>query len=450
MHADPYLDYVYQLHQSGNPVYACADIRDTDGRPILNRGDALNASSLTRLRTAMLERSWDHYIQIRRTLGQSTLTGHFKELFDQHEDIKQLHNDNGYATVFASLIHQRHIHPKILQTLTVMQTVMPDSYRQSLFCGWFASLIGWRAGLDKDDVFALLVAGLVRDVGLLHIDPDILNSYVRLEAGDWQRIEEHVMAGMKLLREITDLPETLVHAVMEHHEVADGSGYPQGLYLDDISLPGRILGMADSITAIRMKRFAQDGRTLGDLGPYLQLNADTHSQEVYRLVHAVLRRSQLEMRIILPDVPIGEYMQRVGRCLYFMMRIKDQCSVLIRDFWPWLEYTPLNKSLKTLLLSLVSMERTSLQSGLLTQDIIEWLGKPENRHEQGALREINEIVLLAAELKWQMKNTLRKIQTAHADQKTAAVPNNEICEALFLTAVRVERNLDRIHQLECF
>lgn len=448
MQVDPYLDYVYRLHQTGNPVYASTDIHNAAGEAILNRGEYLNTSSLQRLRTAALDKPWDHYIRIRRTLGQSTLTDNFRQLFEDHEDVRQTHSNNGYAPVFAALIHQHHIHPIILQTLTVMQAMMPETYRQSLFCGWLASLIGWRLGLEKETVFALLVGGMVRDLGLLHIDSELLNSYTRLDAGEWQRIEAHVLEGMKVLEGI-GVPEILLRVVREHHEMADGSGYPQGLYLEQISLPGHILGMADSITAIRMKRFASEGRTLGDLGPYLQLNADTHSQPVYRAVYDILRRARLEMRTQLPDIPTEEFMRRLARCLYFMMRIKDECSVLLKDFWPWLEYTRLNKPMKSLLIGLVSMDRTSLQSGMLTHDIIEWLSQPENRHEQGALREINEIALMTAELKWQIKSTLRKLKAAHEDQKAAPVKNAEITRALFMAMVRIEKNLDRIQQLEC-
>ena len=48
--------------------------------------------------------------------------------------------------------------------------------------------------------------------------------------------------------------ETLLPAILHHHERYDGSGYPQGLSGDDIPLPARIIAVADTYDAILSDR----------------------------------------------------------------------------------------------------------------------------------------------------------------------------------------------------
>ena len=49
-------------------------------------------------------------------------------------------------------------------------------------------------------------------------------------------------------------PWPLAHTILEHHERLDGSGYPQGLKGDAISLEARILAVADTVEAMSSHR----------------------------------------------------------------------------------------------------------------------------------------------------------------------------------------------------
>ena len=53
-----------------------------------------------------------------------------------------------------------------------------------------------------------------------------------------------------LLARFRDYPKEAVRAVLEHHELLDGSGYPRGLVGDAISPLGRLLSLAEVVTAM--------------------------------------------------------------------------------------------------------------------------------------------------------------------------------------------------------
>jgi len=75
------------------------------------------------------------------------------------------------------------------------------------------------------------LAGLLHDVGLTRISPELLQKPEPLTPEEWEVIRKHPCLGYRLLRGNAALPLHTVRLVLEHHELADGSGYPQGLPL---------------------------------------------------------------------------------------------------------------------------------------------------------------------------------------------------------------------------
>jgi hypothetical protein len=80
-------------------------------------------------------------------------------------------------------------------------------------------------------------------------------------------IEHHVVSTIDLLSELP-FPRWLAgvpEIAGSHHERADGSGYPRGLRQADISMQGRILGLADVFEALTARdRPYKQGRTLSE------------------------------------------------------------------------------------------------------------------------------------------------------------------------------------------
>ena len=92
----------------------------------------------------------------------------------------------------------------------------------------------------------------MHDVGKIGTPDDILNKKGSLDESEWVLMKEHTINGALIL---SNYPGDMARAIARsHHERWDGSGYPFGLYDDDIPLAARITAIADVYDALRMKR----------------------------------------------------------------------------------------------------------------------------------------------------------------------------------------------------
>jgi HD-GYP domain-containing protein (c-di-GMP phosphodiesterase class II) len=103
-------------------------------------------------------------------------------------------------------------------------------------------------------------AALFIDLGMTRVPEGILDKSGGLTPEEWEETKKHPLIGKQMLRCHSALPAEGAQLVMEHHENADGSGYPGGL-----SLPRqhpwtrilRLLDAYDAITTFRPYRSAQ-------------------------------------------------------------------------------------------------------------------------------------------------------------------------------------------------
>jgi putative nucleotidyltransferase with HDIG domain len=108
-------------------------------------------------------------------------------------------------------------------------------------------------GLPADAVEQVRLAGRLHDVGKIGIREAVLNKPGALTPEEFAHVKDHVRIGMEILAPLSHLNEVLTF-VHHHHEHWDGSGYPQGLRGEEISLGGRILAAADAFDALTSQR----------------------------------------------------------------------------------------------------------------------------------------------------------------------------------------------------
>lgn len=103
--------------------------------------------------------------------------------------------------------------------------------------------------LEDEKVEALRISALLHDVGKLNLPSGILNKPGELTQIERIMVRTHVQHSYDLLKGIKF--EFPIHEyILQHHERLDGSGYPDGLKDDEISLEGRILAVADVVEAM--------------------------------------------------------------------------------------------------------------------------------------------------------------------------------------------------------
>ena len=108
-------------------------------------------------------------------------------------------------------------------------------------------------GVDPDVVAGIGVAASIHDIGKLAVPAEILSRPGFLSDLEYAVVKQHARAGHDIVAGI-DFPWPVAETILQHHERLDGSGYPSGLRSDAI-LPGaRIIGVADTVEAMKTHR----------------------------------------------------------------------------------------------------------------------------------------------------------------------------------------------------
>lgn len=110
--------------------------------------------------------------------------------------------------------------------------------------------------LDEDSCSAIHIAGHLHDLGKIGICDTILLKDGPLTPVEWIEIRKHPVHGYNILRRVPGLTARngIAEMVLCHHERFGGGGYPQGIRGRDIPLGGRILAVADTISAMSSRR----------------------------------------------------------------------------------------------------------------------------------------------------------------------------------------------------
>ncbi|QGP90884.1 3'3'-cGAMP-specific phosphodiesterase 1 [Neomoorella glycerini] len=118
----------------------------------------------------------------------------------------------------------------------------------SLQVGEVAAEIATAMGIIADRSW-LYEAGVLHDIGKLHIAPELLHSNRFFGPRERQAMQLHVRYTAEILKHY-HYEGRVVQACIEHHERLDGSGYPAGARGSAITLAGRILAVADVFSAL--------------------------------------------------------------------------------------------------------------------------------------------------------------------------------------------------------
>lgn len=117
----------------------------------------------------------------------------------------------------------------------------------------YAVMIGEALNLSINEISTLQYAGLLHDIGKIEIPKTVLNKSGSLAYDEFELIKMHPVYSANILESLSGMDE-LVSYVKHHHEKYDGTGYPTGLYGNQISLGARILCIADSFDAMISER----------------------------------------------------------------------------------------------------------------------------------------------------------------------------------------------------
>lgn len=114
-------------------------------------------------------------------------------------------------------------------------------------------------GFDAESTRKAGLAGLLHDVGKSAIPLEVLNKPGKLTDAEFELVKEHPRAGADILKKSFDVDDVTLDVCLHHHEKMNGTGYPEKLNSDNLSLFARMGAVCDIYDAVTSNRPYKDG-----------------------------------------------------------------------------------------------------------------------------------------------------------------------------------------------
>lgn len=118
-------------------------------------------------------------------------------------------------------------------------------------------------GMSEDGKAAVYLASLLRDVGQIAVPDAVLSKNEPFDQLDRSVIEQHPVLGHSIIQKASHF-QSVLPAVLHHHERFDGTGYPYGLSGKDIPLEARIIAVVDAYQSMTSARPHRPPMTPGE------------------------------------------------------------------------------------------------------------------------------------------------------------------------------------------
>ena len=107
-----------------------------------------------------------------------------------------------------------------------------------------AMLLGRSLGMSEADLMDVGTASLLHDIGKLDLPARVHHPEDGFSSAEIKAYRDHVSLGVTRGRQMA-LPASVLQVLAQHHELADGTGFPQRLALDKLSRASRLVALVN-------------------------------------------------------------------------------------------------------------------------------------------------------------------------------------------------------------
>jgi HD-GYP domain-containing protein (c-di-GMP phosphodiesterase class II) len=142
----------------------------------------------------------------------------------------------------------------ILLHLNDYSSIEKYNAHHSIAVGIIAGAIAKKLDYSKGEIIQIATAGLMADIGMAKVDNKIREKKSSLTEADFVEIKKHTIYSFRMIKDSPLLKPEMKNAIFQHHERLDGSGYPKGEKMGNISVFSQIIAVADVYHAMTSER----------------------------------------------------------------------------------------------------------------------------------------------------------------------------------------------------
>lgn len=144
--------------------------------------------------------------------------------------------------------------PSALINVARLKTLDEYTYLHSVAVCALMAALAKELDMDDEQVTAAAQGGLLHDLGKSAIPNDVLNKPGKLTNEEFKLVKEHPQKGYDLLVGNQNIASQALDIALHHHEKFDGTGYPDGLKGEEITLFARMGAVCDVYDAVTSNR----------------------------------------------------------------------------------------------------------------------------------------------------------------------------------------------------
>lgn len=240
---DHYLRHVTELGDS-RPVVASQAIYAHKNIKLVDQGIRIDSRLYERLVAHKLTARIDDCLSLEDGVTQQGLCDYARNLIETC-DCFGLFRDPYLMDCMLKAFYAVPLLPPLAFKLSVLRDRSPDIFDHSVRIALVSLYLAIKNNFSSSELAHIAAAALFHDIGVLHVDPVMLDPRRKLTNPERRHLYSHPITAYLILREYSQYHPDISTWVFQHHERMDGSGYPRGLRGSEISFGAQILMLAE-------------------------------------------------------------------------------------------------------------------------------------------------------------------------------------------------------------
>ncbi|MGE0683004.1 MAG: HD-GYP domain-containing protein [Candidatus Binatia bacterium] len=145
------------------------------------------------------------------------------------------------SSLLATILHR----PEASLILTQLQRFEADLLTHSIDVCVVSLVIGKQQGLSEEQLETLGIGAMLHDIGKTRLPRNLLRKSSGYNLQAQKLLHEHPRLGVSLLFPNKEIGTEVLRIIAEHHEHADGSGFPEGCTAAELSPLSQIVSIVN-------------------------------------------------------------------------------------------------------------------------------------------------------------------------------------------------------------